>query len=117
MEMYIIFYLVVFLIIFMIDYFVVLKPHLKGKKKNKKIMEVDYLVLRFKLDRNKLIKRWIFLYFALFNACIISVVSTVVSFVPIDLIWQLLIGFALLFGLIYSLYEIFGRYLVKKGLK
>ena len=44
-----------------------------------------------------------------------NVPFTVISNIDLYIVWQLLIGFVLLFALIYSLYEIYGRHLVKKG--
>ncbi|MCR5787938.1 MAG: hypothetical protein K6G37_02520, partial [Bacilli bacterium] len=54
---------------------------------------------------------------SLINGFIISVTVTVISNIKLHIAWQLLIGFALVFGLIYSVYEIYGRHLVKKGWK
>ena len=51
---------------------------------------------------------------AIINAFIISSVVTIISNIKLKMMWQLLIGFVLLFALIYSLYEIYGRHLIKK---
>ena len=79
------------------------------------IGEINYLAYKFKIPKQDLYKVSIILWIAFVNAFIISLVSTVVTSVPLAICWQLLIGFALLWGLIYSLYEIFGRVLIKKG--
>lgn len=113
----------IFIVIYLIDYYIVLKPKLSDKKKKKikktkkkreGLMEVDYLSFKFGIPKLYLMDYKIFKQIALFNAFIISLTSTVIMFIPIHISFQLLLGFALLFGLIYSIYEIYGRYLVKK---
>ena len=112
------FFFVVALIIFAFDYFFVLRRKLKSKKiKNEEIMEISYLIAKFKLDKNKILYKPMCLYIALINGFIMSFVVTVISNIKLKMMWQLLIGFVLLFGLIYSIYEIYGRILVKKGFK
>ena len=54
------------------------------------------------------------LWFSIMNAFIISFVATFITAIEIGTIWQMLIGFILLFGLIYSFYEIYGRHLVNQ---
>ncbi len=124
-EWYILFYLAIFILIFLVDYFLILKNKyntitgknkIKKEKKNITIMEIEYLTFKFKLIKEKLYVKWVLLYIATINALIISFVSCVISFLPLDMIWQMLIGFVLLIGLIYSMYELFGRYLVKRGM-
>lgn len=111
-----IFFIVLMLIVFYVDYYFVLKKKLKGKKKRKEdIMEINYLIAKFKLDKNKILYKPVCMWVALINGFIISLVVTVIANIKLHLAWQLLIGFALLFALIYSLYEIYGRHLVKKG--
>lgn len=113
-----IFFITLLLIVFFIDYFLIIKRKLKSKKKkNDDIMEINYLIAKFKLDKTKVLYKPVGLWCALINAFIISFVSTVISNIKLHMMWQLLIGFVLLFGLIYSLYEIYGRHLVKKGWK
>ncbi len=112
------FFFVVALIIFAFDYIFVLRRKLKSKKiKNEEIMEISYLIAKFKLDKNKILYKPMCLYIALINGFIMSFVVTVISNIKLKMMWQLLIGFVLLFGLIYSIYEIYGRILVKKGFK
>ena len=112
-----------FIIVFIVNYFVINKKYLNrisGKKKSKKKklnepMEISYLVGKFKLDRGNLNLNKLLFITALINALIISLVSVVVMLININVVLQLLIGFVLLISLIYSLYEILGRFLVKKG--
>ena len=111
-----VFFFVLALIIFILDYLFMMKRKLKSKKiKNYEIMEINYLVGKFKLDKNKVLYKPVCLYCSLINGFIISGVVTIISNIKVKTMWQLLIGFALLFGLIYSVYEIYGRHLVKKG--
>jgi ABC-type spermidine/putrescine transport system permease subunit I len=111
-----IFFFVLALIIFLADYLFVFKRKLKSKKvKNEEIMEFNYLIYKFKLDKNKVLYKPMALYCALINGFIISGVVTVICLFDIGYIWRLLIGFVMLLGLIYSIYEIYGRILIKKG--
>jgi len=118
-------FLVLFIIIFIVEYFFINKRKLKllnsngttkkGKKKKvKNISEIEYLVAKLKLDKKKLNKENMILWISIINSFIISIVSSVIIIFPIKLMWQLLIAFVLLFGLIYSLYEIYGNYLKRK---
>lgn len=108
------------IIIYLVNFYILLKPKLnpKVKKKNKKkkteIMEVDYLVRKFGIPKEYLLTARIFKKMAIINAFIISLVSTIIMFLPIHMSLQFLVGFALLFGLIYSLYEILGRSIIKE---
>ena len=114
-----------FIIVYLVDYFLINKRKLtliknkgitkKGKKKKiKNISEVDYLTAKFKLKENNLNLDSIIMVISLINAFIISLVSSIVMLLPFAIMWQLIIAFALLFGLIYSLYEIYGRHLKHK---
>lgn len=115
--------IITFIIVFIVDYFVILVPKTKvisGKKNKRKkkettIMELEYLKTHFNLDLFKVDLDYCIKWFAFLNSFIISITSTIIMLIPWNLIFQLMIGFVLLMGLIYSLYEIFGRHLVKKG--
>lgn len=118
-------FIVLFVIVFVVDYFLINKRKLnliknkgitkKGKKKKiKSISEIDYISLKFKLDSKKLDMDKMIIVISLINAFIISVVSSVVMLMPFAIMWQLIVAFALLFGLIYALYEIYGRHLKHK---
>jgi purine-cytosine permease-like protein len=123
LEAALILFVILFIIIFIGDYFFIKRRYLKringkSKKKNKKnneLTEIAYLVGKFKLDKSKLNYNKLLIEISLINAFIISFVCVVVMLIRINVILQLLIGFVLLMGLIYALYELFGRYLVKKG--
>jgi len=87
----------------------------KRKKDAKEIMEIRYLVLTYKLKKEKLLTRKIILLISLIDAFIITGTFLIIILIPYPIIWQLMIGFVLLLGLIYAIYNIFGRILVKKG--
>lgn len=113
-----------FILVFLIDYFLINKKKLnliknkgktkKGKtKKIKNIGELDYVIAKFKLDFKKIDTEKAIIWISLINSFIISLVSFIIMIIPLKIAWQMLIAFALLFGLIYSLYEIYGRHLKK----
>ncbi len=115
----IIFGLITFIIIYLIYYYLILKRKYKSKKKQNSIykqMEISYLISRFKLDSKKIKMLYLIRIIALINAFIIAFTSTVIYYIPLDaIIWKFLIGFVIVFGLIYAIYELLGRFLVKKG--
>lgn len=116
-------FLIIMLVVFLVDYFLINMRKLKlienkGKKngkqkKIKSIGEIDYLIAKFKLDFKKINMKRAILWISLINSFIISFVSIIVMILPIKMTWSMLIAFVLLFGLIYSLYEIYGRHLKK----
>ena len=119
----ILFFLVVLVLLFLIDYFFFLRVKLKrinnkkeekSKKKKSNILEIDYVSAKFKIKKEKLYKTSVLLWIALINSFIISLVSTIITIIPGMFIIRILIGVLLLFLLIYSIYEIFGRRLEKK---
>lgn len=115
---------ILLLVVFLVDYLFIKRKYYKnitgkkkGKKKNKdnELLELSYLVVKFNLDKTKLPLNSLLVIISLFNAFIISLVAVVVIIININIILQLIIGFILLLALIYSMYELLGRYLVKKG--
>ena len=118
-------FIALFIIVFVVDYFLINKRKLnliknkgvtkKGKRKKiKNISEVDYLSAKFKLDTKKLDMDKMIIVISIINAFIISIVSSVIMLMPFAIMWQMIIAFVLLFGLIYALYEIYGRTLKHK---
>lgn len=116
--------LFVFIVVFLINFLCIFKrgyeniKKQKSKKKNKKLEEfvgLSYLIPKFKLDINKMDLNYVFFMVSLIDAFIISFVFVVITIIPWDMGFSMLLGFVLLFGLIYALYEILGRVLVKKG--
>lgn len=106
------FFTVLFIVIFIFNY--VMNFRKVKKKKYDAIGEMNYLIAKFKLNKKKINYKKEILYISLINSFIISSVGTFVTCLDILMILQLGIGFVMLFALIYSLYEIYGRHLDKK---
>ena len=115
----VLFFMALMFIVFFVDYYFIMRRRLKEKSKKKKeqMMEIVYLTSKFNLDKNKIHYKPVLLWCALINGFIISLVSTIIVNIKLHMMWQLLIGFVLLFALIYAIYEIYGRHLVRKGWK
>ena len=118
-------FLGIFIIVFLGHLFLITRPailRMTGKKKDKKskkkkdkpLGEIEYLCNKFKLDRNKLNYRELLFMIPLIDSLIITFVTMVIDLVPLPFIFKLMIGFILLMGLIYALYEIYGKHLLKK---
>lgn len=108
---HVIWFFFVFFLMFFI-YFLLLTRKLKQKKQT--IGEFSYLIHRFSLDTKKVNWNRLKVGVSVINAVIISFVSNFIMLIPLDMMWRLMIGFVLLFALIYALYEIYGRILQKK---
>lgn len=116
--------ILVFMVIFLCNYFLVYKrgykliSKKKKKKKTKNLEEfigISYLVLKYNVDLNKCNLNYLFLVLSFINAFIITIVFIIISMLSWNLSISMLLGFVLLFGLIYAIYELLGRYLKKKG--
>ena len=117
---YLLSFLVIFLIVFLGDLLFVVRPAIlkitgnkkskKTKKKEKPLMEIEYLCNKFKLNRNKLNYNEFMFTFPLINSFIITIVTLILELIRIPFIFRLLIGFVLLLGLIYAIYETFAKY-------
>ena len=107
------FFAIMFLLIFIITYCMNLNNY--KKRKYTSIGELNYLLKKFNLDRKKLPVRKMLLVFSLIDAFIMAFTASFITALPVNTVFQMLIGFFLLFALIYALYEIYGRHLVKKG--
>ena len=103
---------IMFLLIFIITYWMNLNNY--KKRKYTSIGELNYLLKKFNLDRKKLPVRKVLLVFSLLDAFIMAFTASFITALPVNTVFQMLIGFVLLFALIYALYEIYGRHLVKK---
>ena len=114
--------LCIFSVLFIFNYFIIYKLRYKRLKK-KKLSKTElkdyigfsYLIPRFKLDINKIKENRMFFSLSIINAFIVSITFMIIYIIPWNVGFKLMIGFVLLFALIYSLYEIYGRHLVKKG--
>ena len=121
-----------FILIFLVHYFIITKPALKklyvgeikkNKTKNKikkkkdktpEVGELNYLVYKFKLNKDKLNWKSLATMISLINSFIMALVVSILELIPVKTIFKLMIAFVLLFALIYALYEIYGRYLKNK---
>ncbi len=113
---YLIYFAIIFGVIFTFYYFLFNRIKIKKGKYNK-IGEINYLILKFKLDPQKINYKSTSLMVSILDALIIASTCVIIFLIPVALIWQMVIGFVLLFALIYSVYEIYGRSLVRKGWK
>lgn len=108
---------VILLIVFYIGFKVVFLRRLK-KEKYEKLTQVRYFSKKFKIKKQSLYNKKFCKSIALINSLIISFVGTIVMY--LDIVWkfnyfiELIVGFILLFLLLYSLYEIYGRQLKRK---
>ena len=116
------FFIIIFLIVYIFCYYFSgrIRPKKnsgkdKKSKPNFKLMnEGKFLIMRYNLDEKKINLKWFNRGICLCNAFIIAFTSTFISLIPLNIFYQLAIAFVLLFALIYSIFEIYGRYLNKK---
>ena len=113
-------FFIIYLLVFVVYYFFLCRKKKRKKQKGPKgfkiTNEMNYLITKFKLDEKSLDIKKLAKGVALINAFIIAFVSTILINLKLQTILRLLIGFVLLFILIYACYEIYGNYL-KKGRK
>lgn len=98
---------VIVFIVYLVIYFIKRRKH-----ELRKMQEIKFLVHRYKLkdvNYNKL-----GLLIVLVNSLIIASTGTVCTMIDTSIIWQLLIGFGMLFALIIICYGIMG-FILKKG--
>lgn len=113
---YVLFFIIILFILIL--FFTIFYRNRFGKNKVNKLSEVKYFVKKFKLNRNLINLKKFYNGIAIINSLIIAFVSTLLMYM--DIVWkfnyviELIIGFILLFLLIYSLYEIYGNILKRK---
>lgn len=96
--------------------------HMYMYKRNKKKLNkndgigTDFIIRRFSLDLKKITYKKVALIVSLINSIIISFTSMIVININ-NFIYKILVGFVLISALIFSLYEIVGRYLYKSQFK
>lgn len=131
----IILFVITFLIVYVIYYFVTIRKELKkekrkshpeknqkSKRKKNKIdheaipVEVEYLRLRYQIDFKEISYRKLLYTIAFVSALDMSIVVTLISFIP-GFIWQMLVGFVLLLPMIAISFHFIGKYYQKKGKK
>lgn len=106
------FFVILFCLIYFIQYWIDYRKIKKNKMDN--IMLMSYVIKKFKINKNKINYKKELKWMTAINSFIISSVGTIVSWIDTYIFIQLGLGFVLLFLLIYALYEIYGRHLVKK---
>ena len=72
-----------------------------------------YIIKKFNIDEKKISIKTLNFHVSIINAFIIAFVSTTLDVTNFHMGIKLAISFVLLFSLIYSLYEIYGRRLKK----
>lgn len=88
----------------------------KKKKGNDGIsIEIKYLCTKFKLDRSRIDKKSFAALISFLDALIISTTLIIVISITENFVLELLLGMFILLALIFVVYEIVGRILVKKG--
>lgn len=109
-------FVISFAVLFLIYFFVF---YLRGLKKHtiKDSMQVNFIIQRQHLKKKNINEKSIGIIICLIDPLIISTSGVVATSINLNYIWQILIGFALLMGLIYSLYEIVGRIIKRKCIK
>ena len=110
------FSLIMFALIFTVVYFVyyfIFDDMLK-KEKYTKISELVLLTKKFNLDKKEMNYKSALNGIAIINAFIISFTFTVIDLIPLDVTFQLIIGFVIMLILIFGLYFAYGRKLQKK---
>ncbi len=126
-------FIAVYLLAFLLYYFTTIRVELlkiklqeqpekvkkrRSSKRIKKIeekdipTEVSYLVLKYKIDLNKISYRELLYFIALVASFDIAVVVTIVSFLP-WLLLQLIVGFILAILLILISFQIIGKHYQK----
>ncbi len=88
------------------------KTYTDGKKQT----EINYLVKKFKLDLRTTKYKTVLNYVTFINTLVISITFVLVNNIK-NFLLSLFIGFIVMLLLIYSLYEIVGRYLKRKEVK
>lgn len=115
-----IYFVVVFLFVYFLQFNFFIKPkpkrNKKGKviKEEKKILEIEYISKKFKISKEKILNPIVCNKICLINSFIISFICIIVSNINLNYIFQLFIGFILLLGFIFGIYELYGRHLGKK---
>lgn len=107
------FFCLLFVLVFIVY---LIKTLIKTKKKTlQNTGEITYLINKYNLDKKKLNYKALSYIICFVNAFIISFTTTVICLIEMKYIWQLLIGFVVLFLLILLIYGLIGKVLIKKG--
>ncbi len=87
----------------------------KNIKKKKLPAEIEYFVIKYKVDLDKVNFRYFLQLMGLVIAFDLAIIVTIVSY--IDALWlQLIVGFILILLIVLISFHILGNYFKKKGL-
>ena len=109
----VIFFIFAFIVVLLLHILIINRGR-KTYKEGKKITEINYLVYKYKLDMRKIKYNDLKWATTIANSLIVAFSTTVISVIH-GIVWQILIGFALLVILILPTYEIIGRQYQKIG--
>ena len=103
----IVYFVITFLVVYTIYYFASIR---KAKKNKKKIpVEVEYLMLCYKIDVKKIPYRNFLNTIAIVGSLDVAIVATLVSLID-GVIWQLLFGFVFVVPVIVISFTLVGKY-------
>ena len=103
----------------------------KGKNKEKEVenpkkkkevdqarypSEVELFIYKYKIDLKKVNFRAMTKAIALICSIDIALVVTILSYIPLGMVWRLLIGAVIVFAVILISFSLLGKYFKKKGL-
>lgn len=108
-------FVVSFVIVFITYFIIYLIKYKNGTIKETK--EVKFLCYKYRVKIKDMNFKRLWFVFALLNAFIISVSGTLCTSLKIGYVWQVLIGFGLLFIMIFLVYGALGKILVRKEKK
>ena len=78
--------------------------------------EVELFIYRYKIDLKKVNFRAMTKAIALVCSIDIALVVTILSYIPLGMVWKLLIGAVIVFVVILISFSLLGKYFKKKGL-
>lgn len=113
-EACLILFALVFVVVIIVYNFIIYRRQMK-KKDFEEIIEIKYLVSRFKIRILKEDYKKTLFITSVVNGFIIGITSVIIIMLDLGFIWQFLVGFVILLALIYLCYEILGIILKKKG--
>ena len=110
---YLIEFIISYFFIFIIYYIFITRRYNKYNK-NKLSADISYLTNKYKIDIKKFGYNKLLIIMSFINPFIMSIAVITMELLKTNIIWQLLLGFLLLFPLIISIYGILGNILEKK---
>jgi len=78
--------------------------------------EIELFIYRYKIDLKKVNFKSMTKAIALVCSIDIALVVTILSYIPLGMVWRLLIGAVIVFVVILISFSLLGRYFKKKGL-